>query len=228
MALIKNRNILTILLVLGLIMIIPASLFAAQDVIAFFGEVKGDVTVTRTNPGKTEAAKIGMFLFPGDGIKTGDKSYTSIIFQDDGSRVKLEPNTSLTLEGKRQQKKVSKKMYLAAGKMWAKVAKKRGTDFQVTTPTSVASVKGTNLGIEELDWPETHVWVLDGQVWLTNGDQTFLLNQGQHGVSTPTLITVEDIGDAGCDIVNEGDHKLRFQFEDSSGNVKDLVIEFEK
>ena len=78
MALIKNRNILYVLLVLGLLMIIPASLFAAGDVIAFFGEVKGDVTVTRANPGKTENAKIGMFLFPGDAINTGDKGYTSI------------------------------------------------------------------------------------------------------------------------------------------------------
>ena len=106
---IKNKKILVALLVLGLIMILPASLLA-QDVIAFFGEVKGEVTVTRANPGKTESAKIGMFLFPGDSIKTAAKSYTSIIFQDDGSRVKLEPNTSLTLEAKRQQKKLSKKM----------------------------------------------------------------------------------------------------------------------
>jgi hypothetical protein len=228
MTLIKNKNILVALLALGLIMILPASLFAAQDVIAFFGEVKGDVTVTRANPGKTEPAKIGMFLHPGDGIKTGSDSYTSIIFQDDGSRVKLEPNTNLTLEAKRQKKRLSKKMTLGAGKMWAKVSKKRGTDFQVTTPTSVASVKGTNFGIEEMNWPETHVWVLEDQVWLTNGVQTFLVNQGEHGISTPTLIRVEDIGDAGCAVIDQGDHKLRFQFADPSGNVKDLIIEFEK
>ena len=47
MVIIRNRNILIALLALFLIMILPASLFAAQDVIAFFGEVKGDVTVTR-------------------------------------------------------------------------------------------------------------------------------------------------------------------------------------
>ena len=109
MVIIRNRNILIALLALFLIMILPASLFAAQDVIAFFGEVKGDVTVTRANPGKTEPAKIGMFLHPGDGIKTGSDSYTSIIFQDDGSRVKLEPNTNLTLEAKRQKKRLVKR-----------------------------------------------------------------------------------------------------------------------
>jgi hypothetical protein len=228
MTLIKNKNILITMLVLGLIIVIPASIFAAQDVIAFFGEVKGDVTVTRANPGKTEDAKIGMFLFPGDGIKTGSESYTSIIFQDDGSRVKLDPNTTLTLEATRQQKRLSKKMRLGAGKMWAKVSKKRGTDFEVTTPTSVASVKGTNLGLEEKPWPETHLWVFEGEVQLSNGTLTIMVSEGQVAVSTSESIVVNDMGAAGCDVVDKGSHKLRFQFDDGSGNLKDLIIEFEK
>jgi hypothetical protein len=225
---IRNKNILLILLVFGLLVLIPASIYAAQDVIAFFGEVKGEVTVTRANPGKTEPARIGMFLHPGDGIKTGAESYTSIIFQDDGSRVKLDPNTSLTLQATRQKKKLSKKMSLGVGKMWAKVSKKQGTDFQVTTPTSVASVKGTSFGLEEKPFPETHLWVLADQVLFTNGIQTIVVNQGQHAVSTSDSMNVDNIGDAGCDLVDQGEHKIRIQFEDSSGNSKDLVIEFEK
>ena len=225
---ISDKKILLILLALGLLLLLPASIYAAQDVIAFFGAVKGEVIVTRANPGKTEPAKIGMFLHPGDGIKTGADSYTSIIFQDDGSRVKLDPNTSLTLQATRKQKKLSKKMSLGAGKMWAKVSKKRGTDFQVTTPTSVASVKGTSFGLEEKPFPETILWVLSDQVELSNGLQTIIVNQGQKAVSTADGIIVGTIGDAGCDLVDQGEHKIRMQFEDSSGNTKDLVIEFEK
>jgi ferric-dicitrate binding protein FerR (iron transport regulator) len=114
------------------------------------------------------------------------------------------------------------------GKMWAKVSKKQGTDFQVTTPTSVASVKGTSFGLEEKPFPETHLWVLADQVLFTNGIQTIVVNQGQHAVSTSDSMNVDNIGDAGCDLVDQGEHKIRIQFEDSSGNSKDLVIEFEK
>ena len=116
---------LLILLLLSLLLIIPTSIFAKEDLIAFFGKVKGDVTVTRANPGETEPAKAGMFLYSGDSVKTGDKSYTDIIFQDDGSRLKLDPNTSLTLEATRSQKKLSKKVSMGAGKMFAKVSKQR-------------------------------------------------------------------------------------------------------
>ena len=128
----------------------------------------------------------------------------------------------------RQQKKLSKKMSLGAGKMWAKVSKKRGTDFQVTTPTSVASVKGTSFGLEEKPFPETVLWVLQDQVELSNGIQTIIVNQGQKAVSTADSIIVGNIGNAGCDLVEMGEHKIRLQFEDSSGNSRDLVIEFEK
>lgn len=225
---IKRKKILFLVFLLGLLMIIPTSIFAKEDVIAFFGKVKGDVTVTRANPGETEDAKAGMFLYSGDAVKTGNKSYTSIVFQDDGSRLKLDPNTSLSLEATRSKKKLSKKMRLGAGKMYAKVSKKRGTDFQVTTPTSVASVKGTDFGIEEKTWPETHLWVLSSEVEFTNGIQTIVVTAGQHAVATPETMDVGNIGDAGCELVESGDHKLRFQFEDEAGNVKDLIIEFER
>ena len=119
-------------------------------------------------------------------------------------------------------------MRLGAGKMWAKVSKKRGTDFQITTPTSVASVKGTNLGIEEKPWPETLLWVLQGEVDLSNGTMNVTVNEGQVAVSTSKSIVVNDMGDAGCDVVDKGEHKMQFQFDDGSGNIKDLIIEFEK
>jgi hypothetical protein len=228
MVYIKRKNILFLVLLFSLLLIIPTSIFAKEDLIAFFGKVKGDVTVTRANPGETEPAKAGMFLYSGDAVKTGDKSYTDIIFQDDGSRLKLDPNTTLTLEATRSQKRLSKKLSLGAGKMFAKVSKQRGTDFEVTTPTSVASVKGTDFGIEEKTWPETHLWVLSDIVEFTNGIQTIIVTAGQHAVATPKTIEVSSIGEAGCELVESGSHKLRFEFEDETGNVKDLIIEFER
>jgi hypothetical protein len=228
MVYIKRKNILFLVLLLSLILIIPTSIFAKGDLIAFVGKVKGDVMVTRANPGDTEPAKAGMFLYSGDMIKTGDKSYTDIIFQDDGSRLKLDPETTLTLEATRTQKRLSKKVRLGAGKMFAKVSKRRGTEFQVTTPTSVASVKGTDFSMEEKTWPETHLWVLSDVVEFTNGIQTIFVTAGQHAVATPKTIDVGTIGDAGCELVDSGSHKMKFQFEDEAGNVKDLVIEFDR
>ncbi len=223
---IKNKSILFLILLLSLLIIFPAAL-SSKDIIAYIGDVKGDVKVTRSNPGETESAKIGMFLFPGDNVKTGKESYTAIVFQDDGSRLKLDSNTNLTLDATRQQKKLNKKMYLGVGKMWAKVVKKRGTDFQVRTPTSVASVKGTKFIIEELEIGETWLWVLEEAVQLSNETGTWTINEGSYAKATTTTVETGSI-EGGCPIVDPGMHKMIFYFEDQSGQTRELTIEFEK
>lgn len=223
---IKNKSILFLLLLLSVLIIFPAAL-SSKDIIAYIGDVKGDVKVTRSNPGEIESAKIGMFIFPGDHVKTGKESYAAIIFQDDGSRLKLDSNTSLTLDATRQKKKLNKKMYLGVGKMWAKVVKKRGTDFQVRTPTSVASVKGTKFIIEELAIGQTWLWVLEEAVQLSNETGTWTINEGQYAKATTTTIETGSI-EGGCPIIDPGEHKMIFYFEDESGQTRELIIDLEK
>ena len=226
MVFIKKRSFF-ILPVIIAVFILPITLFA-QDVIAYLGEVGGEVYVIKSNPDKEVKAEPGMLLGSGDTVKTGDESYVSIIFQDDGSRVKLAENAVLTLNATRKKEKLSKKMFLGAGKMFAKITKKRGTDVQIKTPTSVASVKGTRFILEELDWGETWLWVLEDAVELSNEKGSVTVNEGQKGKATKDKLDVETIDDTDVP-VEPGEHEMIFFFDrsDGSGLQRELRIEFE-
>jgi hypothetical protein len=118
-----RRVIIAITFISASLLFIPA-LLSAQDVIAYVGEVGGTVTVVKENPGGEVEAQPGMLLMGGDTVKTAASSYSSIIFQDDGSRVKLGENSQLTLNAERDGKALKKKMFLGSGgTLWAKVTK---------------------------------------------------------------------------------------------------------
>ena len=223
-----RKAIILTVCVLFVAVLLPAVLHG-EDVIAYIGEVGGQVTVIKANPGEQVKAKTGMFLGAGDTIKTGDESFTSIIFQDDGSRIKLGPVAMLTVNATRKQKQLDKKMFLESGKLWAKVTKKRGTDVQIKTPTSVASVKGTKFILEEIEWGETWLWVLEDVVQLSNEKGTWNITQGQKGKATREDISVEslDIKDLP---IEPGKHEIVVYFE-QSGDLslqRELHIELER
>jgi len=222
------KNQVFIIFFTMLLILIPVSLFSG-DVIAYIGEAGGDVTVTKSDSSTSLNVSAGMLLNPGDIIKTGENSYTSIIFQDDGSRVKLDSNSRLVLNVKREKKRLRKRIFLGAGKLWARVVKRRGTDFQVKTPTSVASVKGTRFIIEEKEWGETWLWVTEDQVELSNEKGTIIINEGEKGKSTKDTLNKEKTKKGDLPI-EPGKHSIIFHLEkeDNPSIQKELQIDFEK
>jgi hypothetical protein len=212
-------------------LVLPASVHA-EDVIAYIGELGGKVTVVKpasgSDPGKEIAAKAGMLLAAGDVLRTGEDSFASVIFQDDGSRVKLGPVATVTLNATRKQKQLDKSLALDSGKLWAKVTKKRGSEFQVKTPTSVASVKGTRFIIEETEQGETWLWALEDAVSLSNGIEEVTVHEGEVGRATSDTIDVLPIDREQLPI-EPGTHEMIFYFEgkDDSSLQRELHIEFE-
>jgi hypothetical protein len=221
-----------ILLLTACALLLPAGAFA-EDVIAYIGELGGRVTVKKPASGESEgeetAAKAGMFLTAGVTIRTAEDSFASVIFQDDGSRVKLGPASSVTLNATRQQKQLNKDLFMESGKLWAKVTKKRGSEFQVKTPTSVASVKGTRFILEEKDWGESWLWVLEDAVQFSNETGEVTVNEGQKGTATKDALDVQPIDDKGLPI-EPGKHEVIFFFKgsDDSSLQRELHIEFER
>jgi hypothetical protein len=212
-----------------LFLIIPVSLLA-QDVIAYIGEVGGTVTVVKGNPGEEVEAQLGMLLMGGDTVKTASASYSSVIFQDDGSRVKLGENSQLTLNADRDGKNLKKKMFLdSGGKLWAKVNKKRGTDFQVRTPTSVASVKGTKF-ILEAESDGAFLWVLEDAVVFESGEFVENVGAGEYAEGTAEGIIVRAIEDGDVP-VEPGSHEILIFFDQGDRGTalqKELRIEYKK
>jgi hypothetical protein len=223
----REKKIVFLCVVVIAVLSFPAALFA--EAIAYIGEVGGDVKIIKGNPGTGVPATLGMLLEGGDTIKTETESYASVIFQDDGSRVKLGENAQLTLNATRDKKKLKKRMRLEAGKMWAKITKKRGTDFQVSTPTSVASVKGTKFVLEEGN-AETLLWVLEDVVEMAiAGGYTVEVSAGEYAKATSKGIEKGTIQDDQIP-VEPGKHELIIylnQQNKGSNQQKELHIDFE-
>ncbi len=224
----KEKKVVFLCAFVIAMLFLPAAVLA-QDAIAYIGEVGGNVQIIKSNPGTEVAATLGMFLEGGDTIKTQTDSYASVIFQDDGSRVKLGENAQLTLNASRQKKKMIKRMRLETGKIWAKVTRKRGTDFQVSTPTSVASVKGTKFVLEEGN-AQTLLWVLEDVVQMAiAGGYTLEVTAGEYAKATSEGIEKGVIQDDQIP-VEPGKHEMIIylnQQNEGSKQQKELHIEFE-
>jgi hypothetical protein len=70
------------------------------------------------------------------------------MFLDDKSILRIQKNTTLTIGGEATgtgaQRAISKQVDMQFGKLRAEVTRQRQGEFQITTPISVASVKGTD------------------------------------------------------------------------------------
>ncbi len=87
-------------------------------------------------------AKIGLPLITGDEVKTGSKSLALIKFTDN-SLLRLRENTLVKIYADKKGNSISKNTYIENGKVGFKVTKQEDEEFQLTTPTMVASIRGT-------------------------------------------------------------------------------------
>ena len=136
--------------------------------IALTLKVSGDVKIRKAGSSETLPLKFGTPLDNGDWIRTGDKAFATVIFTDDKSLLKLRAGTTITIEGKRDaESNIAKRVTVEVGQLFAKVKKQRGT-LEIATPTSVASVKGTEFWVIVLDDGTTFVVTIEGLIEMVN------------------------------------------------------------
>ncbi len=172
--------------------------------IAIALKVKGKVELTRD--GKTSTLKFGTPLNHGDMVETKKGGFVSIMFTDDKSLIKLTEFTEVIIEGKRSiDGTVAKRISMEIGELFAKVEKQKGT-LEVATPTSVASVKGTQFWVVVLADGTTTALTLEGLVELMNrmNGQIVEVRQAQQGeVDNEGNMVVEDVPEG--DLNGRGD-----------------------
>lgn len=160
---------------------------AADKSIALTMKVTGDVQIRKAGSDKKEPLKFGTPLDDGDWIRTGDNGTVTIIFSDDKSLITLQPRTEVVVGGKRDaQANIAKRVSMDVGQLFAKVERQRGT-LEIATPTSVASVKGTEFWVVVFPDGTTEVITLEGLVELMNNisRQAVNVGSGQTGRSEP-------------------------------------------
>lgn len=121
----------------------------------------------------------GKPLFNGDTLRTDENGFALVQFMDK-SMAKVKPESRLIIEGEIEDKQnASTRIGLEAGEIFLNVTQQSTDNFEVTTSTTVASVKGTDFGASS----DNYFWVQGGVIEITvNGTgSTETLTDGMYG-----------------------------------------------
>ena len=207
--------------------------FLAANKIAVVTKVKGVVEVKKNNNDIFSNLKSGNMLGDGDKIRTGKKGFATIIFIDDKSLLKIKENSEAVITGTKTAKSISKKINLEGGIVRATI-KKQNTEFVIQTPTSVASVKGTDFWVISDQNSGDKVIGLEGAVLLTNIEtgKEVTVTSGVTGNSTlDGQISVEEtnpsIIPSDPDDDSSESSELKIFLEGPNGEQKTLTIKYQ-
>lgn len=198
-------------------------------------KVNGVVTFVSAETNVENPLNPGKPLYNQDKINTGNNSFAAVMFLDDKTLIKVMENSELTIRGTHSNFGINKELDIAYGKFSANIAKQKGKEFRISTPTSVASVKGTDLFISS-DPIQGDIFVLiKGLIEVTNSitGETTQVKEGETVTSTPdgsldvTETTEDDLeGFLEEEGTSEDEpQELRFEIEDDNGNIKHIIIQ---
>ena len=201
--------------------------------VAVTTKVKGLVEIMPVGQENFSNLKPGTILADGDRIRTGSSGFTAVIFIDDKSTLKLKENSEAVINGQRSARSIAKKINMDVGTIRATV-NKQNSNFVIQTPTSVASVKGTDFWMITNPVDGDLVIGLEGVVSLINnetGSEVDII-EGTSGTSTPDgNVNVEEteessIPDDPTD-QDEQQSQIKIYFEGPNGEQKVLIIDYQ-
>jgi hypothetical protein len=171
---------------LALAILLAATAVWAGGPVGFVAAARGEARVN------SQAARVGMEVFAGDRLVTGDKSRLKVLLSDDvilalgsGTEVVVEKHLFDPHSGAR-----STRLDLLNGKLRSLVQKLVAgsrADFEVKTTNAVAGVRGTEF-VLVADGKQTHLYTYSGEVDLSGeGGERVVVAAGQGS----------DVGDEG-------------------------------
>ncbi|HCV43937.1 MAG TPA: hypothetical protein DGH68_10675 [Bacteroidetes bacterium] len=203
--------------------------------VALISKVVLDVTCKEAGS-DWQNAKRGQTLASGDKVKTGSKSVAIIKFKDN-SLVRVRELTELTVTGAMNGSAFSKAVEMKSGVVGFNIKKQQaGEEFRFSSPTSVASIRGTGGSFCSSTVADTLI-VTAGLVEFTNNssDQKVDVPAGYTGISKPDgTIAVrpstpeEQAAAEQAARVSEEDNRLEFDLRDNRGNSKRLKIDYKE
>jgi hypothetical protein len=151
-------------------------------------------------------------LATNDEIKTGDKSLALIKFTDN-SILRIRENSNLKLYADKNKGDLSKNTYIDKGKIGFNVSKQDNEEFKFTTPTMVASIRGTEGYLNVGDDGATLLVCTEGSIDVT-------ATQGNKESGTVSGGTFAVIGNDGT--VQGG--QITEEMQNDNTNIKKQVI----
>ena len=219
-----------------LVIILSAvTIISASSKVAIAIKTKGDVSIIHKGLNTAQALKPGSPLSDQDKIRTGKNGFVAIMYLDDKTVLKMLGNSDMTILGQRSGVKINKSIDIKYGRIAAAVTQQKGKEFMIATPTSVASVKGTELAIDSDPSTGDSFTLIEGLIEVTNNltGETTEVQQGETAVSTPEgSLEVNNTTQGDLEGFEEADmqvstQELRFEVEDENGITKEIIIKFQ-
>ncbi|MFQ6673557.1 MAG: FecR domain-containing protein [Fidelibacterota bacterium] len=165
-----------------LFLLLAVSGLMGVDKVALTMKTTGDVRHKPVQVPDYESLRRGTALFDGELVVTGDDGLAIALFLDDKSQLKIKKNSEVEISGVREKGAIAKRVGVSYGTLKASV-KKQTRDFVITTPTSVASIKGTEFWlISDPDSGDVLISIF-GAIQLTN-----ILSGAVHSVEPGTVV----------------------------------------
>ena len=214
-------------------LLICISSFLIASKIAVATKVQGSVDLKEVGKKEFKVLKAGTILADGDKIRTGKTGFAVVIFIDDKSILKIKGDSEAVITGKRTAASISKKINMDGGTIRA-IISQQDVDFVIQTPTSVASVKGTDFWMISDPFQGDQVIGIEGLISLVNMEtgQEVDVSEGMTGSSTPDGQVVASETDPESipedpDAAQEGPSVMRIYLEGPNGEQKVLIIEYQ-
>ncbi len=220
-----------LLLILGLLSLFSVAQ-AGKEPIAVVIKAKGKVFLVKGKTKTKSPVRRGTRIYSNQSILTKGKSLAIVKFIDNGGVVRIQPNSFCRFEGKRQRRTLNKNVFIELGMIFSKVMKNKG-DFSVTTPTSVASVKGTAFWTKQEFKGATYYYGEEGVVEISNKRGVALLKAGMTGIvasptSKPIVRKTRKNEKPQIETGEQSFDEFNFEFEDAEGNTKTLKFKIRK
>jgi hypothetical protein len=178
-----NRIKILIVVITASLVVLGFNFYKPAGPIAIIKKVVNDVKFKIADKSGWEAAKASQMLSDRDEVKTGSKSLAIILFTDGSGQLRVRENAVLQIYGQKDNQQLNKNALLQNGTISFEVSKQANEEFKFTTPTAVASIRGTG-GLLGTDNDSTKLILEHGSVdfhSLLPGGGGGTINGGQTG-----------------------------------------------
>jgi LysM repeat protein len=162
---------------------IPAKWLRSFPMLVRVRSMQGQAELIEDQTNDPSKLVSGALIIVGDTIRTGENSSVILEFVD-GTRLSLEENSEMKVQylgGYEYTGMTNSRLYLKKGRLETQVTPKKGSasNFVISTPVSVTSVRGTDYRISSKSESATALAeVLEGGVWVTSRNKTRLITKG--------------------------------------------------
>lgn len=186
--------------------------------------------------GPRRRAQLGDRLRHRDAVATSPNTRAALRFVDDGSILRINPNSQVRLTTGDERGALVRTLELEFGEVWARVNRRDGAEFRVQTPAGVAAVKGTEF-VVRVDSAGATVITLEGVVEFFNDAGRTDVTAGQRAAASSAsdapmaapaspeeLRQADDVGGEDGASSSAGTW-VEVQLQDANGRTRTLMLQ---